>query len=80
MNTIRRAYSEGIDRYLARKLHEMIISKEKFPLLMSIFMLFVITSPLIFMPIWYQVIACVLIFIGLGRVTWLAGKMKNDKV
>lgn len=80
MNTIRRAYTEGIDRYLARRLHEMIIAENKFPLRFSAFMLFVITAPLMFMPVWYQVIACVLIFIGLGRVAWLAGKMKNDKV
>jgi hypothetical protein len=80
MNAIKEAYTEGIDRYLARRLHEMIIAKDKFPLMFSAFMLFIVTAPFMFMPIWYQVIGCVVILIALGRVAWLAGKMKNDKV
>lgn len=80
MDDIKRVMTEGIDRYMARRLHGMMVAKEKFPLLFSIFMLFTITFPLTFMPIWYQIVACLLITVGLGRVVWLAGKMKNDKV
>lgn len=80
MNAIKEAYTEGIDRYLSKRLHEMIVAENKFPLMFSAFMLFVITSPLMFMPVWYQAVACIVIFVALGRVAWLAGKMKNDKV
>jgi hypothetical protein len=80
MNSIKGLMAEGIDRYLARKVHVMISQKERFPLYISIFMLFLITAPLVFMPIWYQILTCSLITIGLGRVAWLAGKMKNGKV
>lgn len=80
MNSIKCLINEGIDRYLARHVHVMIVQKDRLPLYMSIFMLFVITAPLAFMPIWYQIIVCSMILVALGRITWLAGKMKNDKV
>lgn len=80
MDDVKKMINEGIDRYLARRIHVMIVQKDRLPLYMSIFMLFIITAPLIFMPIWYQILTCSLITIGLGRVAWLAGKMKNDKV
>ena len=80
MNSVKELMAEGIDRYLARKVHVMVVQKDRLPLYMSIFMLFVITAPLVFMPTWYQILACSLITVGLGRVAWLAGKMKHGKV
>ncbi|MFA5051259.1 MAG: hypothetical protein WC499_04045 [Patescibacteria group bacterium] len=79
MEFIKRAWNEGIDKISAQWLADMIAKKQWSILGFSALFTMGIMSFLSFMPVWYQIIACVLVTIVLGRVAWLAGKLNVKK-
>lgn len=79
MEFIKRAWNEGIDKVAAEWVANTIARKQWFVLGLSILFTMGLMSFLAFMPIWYQVVACVLVTVVLGRVAWLAGKLNVKK-
>jgi hypothetical protein len=79
MEAIKRAWNEGVDNVMAQWVADMVANKKWFNIGISILMTMSLMSFLYFMPVWYQVITCVLVLIALGRVAWIAGKLNGKK-